>query len=210
VHSLRSLRALGIALWAGLLGALIALSTITDARAEAPGVPSAQSTPSVPWAVRHELNRDEAQLRRQLARLARLERLAPDSGVQVVRSSDELILRVPARWLFSPDSEQLRHGTQVQRLLALPVQLLRRRRRLTARVAVYSDNIGGATYNRNVSEERAEAVVKALEAAGIAATRLQPQGPGLIAAIASNDTPEGRMQNRRVEFIFERPISPPS
>lgn len=161
--------------------------------AQAAGVP-------VSRAVRRELVHDEGVLRRAAAGL-------PDgegAAVQIVRESDRLILRVPARLLFAPDAQTLRSGAQTATLLALPTQLLRKRRRLQATVAVYTDNIGGTSFNQALSQQRAEAVKDALQARGVPARRLQAEGVGLSDALASNDTPEGRIQNRRVEFVFER------
>ena len=168
------------------------LASLWPARAQA-------SVSPVPGAVRRELNRAEALLRREVSRLM------PGSGVQILRQADRVILRVPARLLFSPDSEVLREVPQTDRMLALPVQLLHKRRRLTAIIAVYTDNIGGTSFNQALSTQRAQAVVAALQARGIPAARLQPDGAGLASALASNDTPEGRIENRRVEFVFERP-----
>jgi len=65
----------------------------------------------------------------------------------------------------------------------------------------YCDAIGSENYNMRLSERRAEAVVKYLAGKGIAADRLIPQGFGKTNFVASNDTAEGRAQNRRVELI---------
>ncbi|HTW74481.1 MAG TPA: OmpA family protein [Steroidobacteraceae bacterium] len=163
-----------------------------------PPVPAAQ----IPWAVRRDLNRAQAQLRQQLSRLPR------DEGIEVLRASDSVTLRVPAHVLFAPDSESLRHDRLAARVLSVPERLLRVRRRLGAQIEVYTDNIGGRGLNQVISQQRAAALLSALRRAGIAARRLQAQGAGLSAAIASNDTPEGRMRNRRVEFVFERAGTP--
>ena len=157
------------------------------------------SAPGVPRAVRRELNHAEAQLRHEVAHLA------PRSGIEIVRENDRVILRVPANLLFPPDGEELRHGAQTAHTLAVPAQLLQRQRRLNAVVAVYTDNIGGGSFNTSFSEHRAEAVVDALKARGVASQRLQAEGAGATETLASNDTPEGRIENRRVEFVFERP-----
>ena len=54
--------------------------------------------------------------------------------------------------------------------------------------------------NERLSERRAQAVVERLERLGISPSRLQPQGFGESRPVASNDTEEGRAQNRRVEL----------
>lgn len=61
-----------------------------------------------------------------------------------------------------------------------------------------------AAYNRDMSARRAGAVQQALVEAGIAAERLQSEGRGAAEPIASNDSPAGRSENRRVEAIVTR------
>ena len=65
----------------------------------------------------------------------------------------------------------------------------------------YCDAIGSEEYNMRLSERRADAVAAYLEGKGISADRLIPQGFGKTNFVASNDTSEGRAQNRRVELI---------
>jgi OOP family OmpA-OmpF porin len=106
--------------------------------------------------------------------------------------------------LFAPDGTTLRSGDASAALaLTAAAQLLKRRPRLSAQVDVYTDNIGGESLNRALSEQRAEEVAAALRAAGVAARRLQAHGGGLQDALASNDTAQGRMENRRLEIVFE-------
>ena len=62
----------------------------------------------------------------------------------------------------------------------------------------HTDNIGTAEYNQKLSERRAQAVVDYLAAKGVYPGRIKPIGMGLTKPIASNDTEEGRAQNRRV------------
>ncbi len=64
----------------------------------------------------------------------------------------------------------------------------------------YCDAIGSEEYNLKLSQRRAEAVAKYLEAKGIPAAQLIPRGFGKTNFVASNDTDEGRAQNRRVEL----------
>lgn len=65
----------------------------------------------------------------------------------------------------------------------------------------YCDAIGGVEYNLKLSQRRAAAVAAYLEDHGIASSRLIPQGFGKTDFVASNDTDEGRAQNRRVELV---------
>ena len=65
----------------------------------------------------------------------------------------------------------------------------------------YCDSIGKDEYNLKLSERRAASVAKYLETAGISADRLTPRGFGKTNFVASNDTDQGRAQNRRVELV---------
>jgi outer membrane protein OmpA-like peptidoglycan-associated protein len=56
--------------------------------------------------------------------------------------------------------------------------------------------------NQKLSQNRALAVEKFLESKGISTTRFTISGMGIADPIATNDTPEGRAQNRRVEFAI--------
>jgi OOP family OmpA-OmpF porin len=64
----------------------------------------------------------------------------------------------------------------------------------------HTDNTGTDEANRTLSQARARAVAEYLAGKGIAARRVQSRGYGEAAPTASNDTEEGRQQNRRVEF----------
>lgn len=63
-----------------------------------------------------------------------------------------------------------------------------------------TDNIGAASYNKKLSEKRADTVKNYLAGKGIDASKLIAKGFGEDNPIATNDTPEGRMKNRRVDF----------
>jgi outer membrane protein OmpA-like peptidoglycan-associated protein len=66
----------------------------------------------------------------------------------------------------------------------------------------HTDNVGGDAYNLDLSRRRSEAVRMALiDRFGIAADRLTTAGHGAFAPKDSNETPEGRARNRRVELV---------
>ena len=66
----------------------------------------------------------------------------------------------------------------------------------------YTDSTGSAEYNLKLSQERATSVKNYLVSKGLASTRFSTSGMGIVDPIATNDTPEGRSQNRRVEFAI--------
>ena len=71
---------------------------------------------------------------------------------------------------------------------------------LLIEVAGYTDNVGDAQRNKNLSGQRAQAVVNYLISKGIATDRLTAKGYGTENPIASNATAEGRQKNRRIEL----------
>ena len=66
----------------------------------------------------------------------------------------------------------------------------------------FTDSTGTETYNLGLSQQRADAVRDSLRARGIATERITTQGYGKQFPVASNKTPAGRQQNRRVEIII--------
>ncbi|MFM0235508.1 OmpA family protein [Paraburkholderia sediminicola] len=71
-------------------------------------------------------------------------------------------------------------------------------------VAGYSDNVGGAQANLQLSKKRAEAVRAYLVKMGVPADSLVAQGYGDASPVASNDTASGRFANRRIEFVAQQ------
>lgn len=66
------------------------------------------------------------------------------------------------------------------------------------KIGGYTDNVGKEAANQKLSASRATSVVNALVAMGIDAKRLAPEGYGSQFPVASNDTEEGKAQNRRI------------
>ena len=68
------------------------------------------------------------------------------------------------------------------------------------RIIGHTDNVGKAAANQKLSEGRANAVMKELVERGIANDRIEAEGRGMKQPIDTNDTEEGRQNNRRVEI----------
>ena len=64
----------------------------------------------------------------------------------------------------------------------------------------HTDSTGSDLYNQGLSERRAKTVADYLAMRGVSATRVRSQGYGETMPVATNDTPEGRTLNRRVEI----------
>ncbi|WEK18922.1 MAG: OmpA family protein [Candidatus Pedobacter colombiensis] len=68
------------------------------------------------------------------------------------------------------------------------------------KIGGYTDNTGDAAVNKKISDERANVAMHELVKMGIDAKRLSAEGYGPEHPVASNDTPEGRAQNRRIDI----------
>ncbi len=68
-------------------------------------------------------------------------------------------------------------------------------------IAGHTDGDGEDAYNQALSEKRAQSVVDYLVKAGLPADRFTAVGYGSTQPIASNETDEGKAQNRRIEFV---------
>lgn len=100
---------------------------------------------------------------------------------------------------FDTDSDTIRPDSQpvVQEI----AKLMGSDSRLKLKVEGHTDNSGDAARNRELSQRRAESVVRAVTGLGIEGTRLQAAGQGADKPLADNATEEGRARNRRVELV---------
>jgi outer membrane protein OmpA-like peptidoglycan-associated protein len=73
---------------------------------------------------------------------------------------------------------------------------------LRLEVEGHTDSVGSDDYNQQLSEKRAGAVRDYLVQQGISADGIVSRGLGKTQPVASNDTAEGRQQNRRVELVL--------
>lgn len=101
--------------------------------------------------------------------------------------------------LFDSDKATLRPESDA--VLDEVVKLLAADAALRLEVQGHTDSTGPADRNRVLSRQRAEAVVSALTARGIAGARLTARGYGPDNPVADNTTEEGRQKNRRVELV---------
>ena len=82
------------------------------------------------------------------------------------------------------------------------ITFLKENARVRIEIQGHTDNVGGLADNMALSNDRAFTVRGYLEAHGIAGTRLTSKGYGPTQPVASNETPYGRSQNRRTEFVI--------
>ena len=144
----------------------------------------------------HYMDRQEAELRRQTA----------GTGVDVYRQGDELVLRMPSGITFPVDRFDIQ--PQFQSTLNQVAQTLASYDQTNIDVMGHTDSTGSDAYNQALSERRAQAVSDYLSTHRVARARMGIRGYGESQPIASNDTEEGKAQNRRVE-IKVVPITQP-
>jgi len=131
---------------------------------------------------------------------ADLQRSIGNDRVTIVNTGNSLIVTMPQDILFSVDSAKLRPDLRSD-LRAL-AQNLQQYPNSTVQIIGHTDNTGSAAYNQDLSARRASAVRNVLANNGVNPGRIVAIGRGETQPIASNLTPEGRAQNRRVEIII--------
>jgi outer membrane protein OmpA-like peptidoglycan-associated protein len=122
------------------------------------------------------------------------------TGATVVNTGNQLVVTLPESITFDTGSAVV-HPDYVDEI-ALVARSLRENPASTVSVVGHSDDVGSSDYNQGLSERRAAAVAAILTANGVPAWRVGTVGRGYNQPVASNDTPGGRAQNRRVEIVI--------
>ena len=123
-----------------------------------------------------------------------------DSRIQVIRSGDDLIVRMPEAILFATDSAAL--NPQLRSDLFVLADSLNKYPQSVVTVTDHTDNTGSAGYNQDLSERRASSVASVLRSGGVSSSRIRVVGAGENRPIATNQTAAGRAQNRRVDITI--------
>ena len=128
-------------------------------------------------------------------------------GITVHETADSVIIAVASDVLFEFDSAEL--SDKAQDTLAEVAKKLNKTPNQAVKVIGHTDARGSDAYNQKLSLNRAKSVVKYLAQNGIKASRMQAIGRGESEPVAPNeikgaDNPDGRAQNRRVEFILPK------
>jgi len=86
-------------------------------------------------------------------------------------------------------------------ILEEAAKILKENPSINVEVRGFTDSIGSKDYNLRLSDRRAATVKNFLVSQGVPASRLTTKGFGMADPVASNDTADGRAQNRRVELV---------
>ena len=138
--------------------------------------------------VGYYMDEQERKLRQQTA----------GTDVQVIRQGDELILNMPSGVTFDTNSYTVK--PEFRGTLDQVASTLREYSKTFVDVYGHTDSTGNDTINVPLSQNRARAVADYLTMRGVQSARVGTQGFAATRPIASNDTPEGRQANRRVEI----------
>jgi outer membrane protein OmpA-like peptidoglycan-associated protein len=118
-----------------------------------------------------------------------------DIPLQPLKTGNRIILK---NVFYETDSYALKKESSVE--LNKVVRLLQTHPKIKIEISGHTDNTGNSDYNRKLSENRARTVVEYLISASVKAERIVSRGYGMNRPVASNDTDEGRAQNRRTEL----------
>ncbi len=131
------------------------------------------------------MDKQEAELRKMKA-------------AQVERQGDKLVVRFNSQILF--DSNKAALKPQSQSDLREFANVLKAYPDTDLVIEGHTDSKGKRARNQKLSEQRANAVVQALAAAGVERRRMSARGLADAQPVADNRTPQGREQNRRVQI----------
>ncbi len=135
-------------------------------------------------------DQQERKLRAQLA----------NSGVEVQRVGNNITLDMPGGVTFAINSADI--NANFYSVLDQVAATLGEFNQTVIEVAGHTDSTGSRAYNMTLSERRAGSVVSYLSGRGIARERMIAVGAGPDHPVDTNETAEGRAQNRRVEITI--------
>lgn len=133
-------------------------------------------------------DKQEAELREQMK----------GSGVQVERKGDEIVIVMPGAITFATGKAEIQPN--FANTLSQLAGSFRTFPDSDLIVTGHTDSVGGYEANEVLSQRRAQSVAQFLKGNGVQSGRVEVIGAGSSQPVASNDTAEGRAQNRRVEI----------
>jgi outer membrane protein OmpA-like peptidoglycan-associated protein len=149
---------------------------------------------------------DQARAQAQQAEQARAQEQQTREQLEALQARETtrgMVLTLSGSLLFATGRDIIEPGalTQLQRV----ADFMQQHPKEKLRIEGFTDSRGSDQLNDALSQRRADAVGKALQADGVDPSRLEQIGRGSSLPIASNDSAAGRLQNRRVEIVFSNP-----
>ena len=142
--------------------------------------------------LRQQAEKEKQELRARLLQQLNSILATRDSARGLVANMSDVLFRSGSFELLPGARERLAKVSGI--VLAYPS--------LHVAIEGHTDSVGGDDYNQELSEHRAQSVRDYFVQQGISANAIEARGFGKSEPIASNDTPEGRQQNRRVELVL--------
>jgi len=135
---------------------------------------------------------------------ARLRQELQNTGVSVTRQGNLIILNMPSNITFASGQDGIK--PEFYRVLNSVALVLKEYNQSLVNVYGHTDSDGGDAFNQQLSERRAVNVAQYLVQQGTDSRRYHVIGYGETVPVASNDTAQGKAQNRRVEIQIQ-PLS---
>ncbi|MES2319424.1 MAG: OmpA family protein [Pseudomonadota bacterium] len=145
----------------------------------------------------------EARTREAQARTAQLEAMMSD--LQAKKTERGMIITIGDVLFASGQATLTPAGVANLRKLA---EVLAQNPERTVLVEGFTDSVGGAAYNQDLSDRRAASVRNALVGMGVAPQRVAMKGYGEAFPVAANDSAANKQMNRRVEIVLSNSAAP--
>lgn len=142
----------------------------------------------------NKMDKQKKELEEQLAQQAKVEETTDANGLKAIKVTFE------GGILFPTNGTAL--SASAKKDLTKFAQSLKGNPDTNVQIYGFTDNTGSMQVNDRISTQRAQSVLSFLSNQGVSPTRLTSQGIPMADYVASNDTPEGRAQNRRVEIYI--------
>jgi outer membrane protein OmpA-like peptidoglycan-associated protein len=142
--------------------------------------------------LRQQAEKDKTDLRARLLAQLNAVLATRDSARGLIANMSDVLFKTGSFELLAGARERLAKVSGI--VLAYPG--------LHLDVEGHTDSVGGDDYNMQLSQRRAQSVRDYLIQQGVSEASIAARGLGKTAPVASNDTAEGRQQNRRVELVL--------
>ncbi len=141
-----------------------------------------------------KMDKQEAELKEQLAQQAQVEKVTDQNGLQAIKVTFNGGILFPTNGTTLSSNAKTDLTSFANSLINNP--------NTNVQIYGYTDNTGSMAVNERVATGRADAVRNYLLNSGVSGTRLSADGLPMQDYVASNETAEGRAQNRRVEIYI--------